>query len=123
MDNRTFKRVLYEVLDHNPTHADIECFFLRFKAALDVRGLMLKGITTDGSPLYPEPLRRIFGDVPHQICEFHVLADITAAILTCRRQSSQETQAGNPEAPPWPPQRQSRTATSTAKQTASAQGG
>ena len=81
VDNRTFKRLIYEVLDHNPTHADIECFFLRFKAALDARGLVLKGITTDGSPLYPEPLHRIFGDVPHQICEFHILADITDAIL------------------------------------------
>ena len=81
VDNRTFRRLIYEVLDHHPTHADIECFLLRFKAALDARGLVLKGITTDGSPLYPEPLHRIFRDVPHQICEFHILADITDAIL------------------------------------------
>lgn len=81
VDNRTFKRLLYAVLDHNPTHADIERFFIRFKTALDSRGLVLHGITTDGSPLYPEPLRIIFGAVPHQICQFHILADISKAIL------------------------------------------
>ena len=72
---------MYEVLDHNPTHEDMERFFERFKAALDARGLKLLGVTTDGSPLYPEPLRKVFGEVAHQICEFHVLADITKAVL------------------------------------------
>ena len=52
-----------QVLDHAPAHADIEKLFVRFKAALDVRGLMLQGITTDGAPLYPEPLAKVFGAV------------------------------------------------------------
>ena len=30
------------------------------------RDLALKGITTDGSALYPEPIRKVFGDVRHQ---------------------------------------------------------
>jgi hypothetical protein len=81
VDNRTFRRLIYEVLDHDPTHDDIERFFMRFKALLDEGGLVLRGITTDGSPLYPEPILRVFGDVRHQVCEFHVLADITKAIL------------------------------------------
>ncbi len=81
VDNHNFKRLMYEVLDHNPTHEDMERFFERFKAALDARGLKLLGVTTDGSPLYPEPLRKVFGEVAHQICEFHVLADITKAVL------------------------------------------
>ena len=81
VDNRSFKRLLYEVLDHNPSHEDIERFFRRFQAELAARGLVLHGVTTDGSPLYPEPLRKVFGPVTHQVCEFHVLADVTKAIL------------------------------------------
>jgi len=81
VDNRNFKRLMYEVLDHNPTHEDMERFFGRFKGALDAHGFKLLGVTTDGSPLYPEPLRKVFGEVAHQICKFHVLADITKAVL------------------------------------------
>jgi hypothetical protein len=90
VDNRTFKRLLYQVLDHDPEHADIRAFFHRFRMALRLRRLELKGVTTDGSPLYPEPLRDVFGDVPHQVCEFHVLKELTQAILravaTARKQ-------------------------------------
>jgi hypothetical protein len=81
VDNRTFKRLLYQVLDHDPDHADIRAFFHRFHMALRLRGLKLKGVTTDASPLYPEPLREVFGDVPHQICEFHIIKELTKAIL------------------------------------------
>src|SRR5919108_2670480 len=81
VDNRQFKRVLYEVLDHDPTHDDIEAFLRRLKTALDDRELELKGITTDGSPLYPEPIRKVFGDVRHQLCTFHVIKDLTKGIL------------------------------------------
>jgi hypothetical protein len=27
VDNRTFRRITYKVLDHDPTHADMESFF------------------------------------------------------------------------------------------------
>ena len=81
VDNRTFKRLLYQVLDHDPDHADITAFFQRFRMALRLRGLVLHGVTTDASPLYPEPLREVFGDIPHQICEFHVIKELTKAIL------------------------------------------
>jgi Transposase len=81
VDNRTFKRLLYQVLDHDPDHPDITAFLRRFQAVLLQRGLMLKGVTTDGSALYPEPLRAVFGDVSHQICEFHVIKELTKAIL------------------------------------------
>jgi hypothetical protein len=66
VDNRTFKRLSYQVLDHDPTHTDITALFRRFRAALDTRGLTVCGITTDGSPLYPEPIAAVFGEVPHQ---------------------------------------------------------
>jgi len=81
VENRTFKRVSYRVLDHDPTHDDIREFFTAFRTALEARGLVLRGITTDGSPLYPGPIAAIFPGVRHQVCEFHVLAEITKAVL------------------------------------------
>jgi Transposase len=81
VDNRSFKRISYRVPDHDPTHADIREFFSAFRAALEKRGLVLEGITADGSPLYPQPIAEIFPDVRHQLCEFHVLAEITKAVL------------------------------------------
>lgn len=81
VDNHRFKRLYYEVLDHNPTHKDIIRFFKRFQRILHKYGLSLKGATTDGSSLYPEPLAEVFGDIEHQICQFHVLQEITKAIL------------------------------------------
>ena len=81
VDNRQYKRVLYEVLDHDANHDDIEAFLGRLKSILDERQLVLKGITTDGSPLYPEPIRKVFGDVPHQLCIFHVMKELTQGIV------------------------------------------
>lgn len=81
VDNRPYTRVLYEGLDHDATHTDIEAFLGRLKTALDERGLALKGITTDGSALYPEPIRIVFGDVPHQLCPFHMIKDLTQGVL------------------------------------------
>jgi hypothetical protein len=48
---------------------------------LNVRELVVQGITTDGSPLYPKPLKEVWPSVPHQVCEFHVLKEITKAVL------------------------------------------
>ena len=81
VDNRAFRRLCYEVLDHDPTHRDIRAFFRRFRAALTSRGLTLRGITTDGSELYPQPISQVFGAVEHQICRFHILADLNKAVL------------------------------------------
>jgi hypothetical protein len=81
VDNRRFKRIAYEVLEHDPSQDDLRAFFRRFRAALGHRGLVLRGITTDGSPLYPEPIREVFGEVTHQVCEFHVLKELVKAVL------------------------------------------
>jgi hypothetical protein len=81
VDNHTYKRLLYQVLEHAPDHQDITAFFRRLQMALRLRGLALRGVTTDGSPLYPEPLQTVFGAVPHQICEFPILKELTKAIL------------------------------------------
>src|SRR5678815_707042 len=45
VDNRQYKRILYQVLDHDPNHDDIAAFLGRLKTALDERTLTLKGIT------------------------------------------------------------------------------
>ena len=85
VDNRRYKRLLYEVLDHDPTHDDIRAFLRRLHTALTVRDLTLCGLTTDGSALYPTPLVEVFGDVPHQICTFHIVAEVNKAVLFMRR--------------------------------------
>jgi Transposase len=81
VDNRRYKRLLYEVLDHDPTHEDIRAFLRRLTTALVARALTLLGVTTDGSALYPEPLREVFGKVRHQICQFHGVAEVSKAVL------------------------------------------
>jgi hypothetical protein len=81
VDNRCYKRILSEVLDHDPTHADIRAFLERLKTALAARALTLCGVTTDGSALSPAPLREVCGEVPHQICTFHIIAEISKAVL------------------------------------------
>ena len=99
MDNRNFRRLIYEVLDHDPTKEDIERFFSRFKALLQARGLALHGITTDGSPLYPDPVRQVFGDISHQICTFHVIAELTRAVLRAVAQVRKSLKAKMPKLP------------------------
>jgi hypothetical protein len=96
VDNRTYKRLLYQVLEHAPEHTDITAFFRRFQMALRLRRLVLRGVTTDGSPLYPEPLQTVFGDVPHQICEFHILKELTKAILRTVAQVRKDLAARKP---------------------------
>jgi hypothetical protein len=81
VDNRRYKRILYDVLDHDPDHDDIRAFLRRLKTALTTRDLTLLGVTTDGSALYPAPLAEVFGDVPHQICTFHIMAEVGKAVL------------------------------------------
>jgi hypothetical protein len=46
VDNRCYKRILYDVLDHDPTHEDIRAFLRRLHTALAARDLTLRGITT-----------------------------------------------------------------------------
>lgn len=97
VDNRTFRRITYEVLDHDPTHADIERFFGKFQSLLKERALELKGVTTDGSNLYPEPISTVFGDVPHQVCEFHVIQELTQAVLRAVAKIRKELAATKPK--------------------------
>jgi len=81
VDNRRYKRLACRVLGHKPTHKDVRVFLGEFKAHLDKRGLEVRGITTDGSSLYPKVLKKLWPGVPHQVCRFHLLMEITKAVL------------------------------------------
>jgi hypothetical protein len=81
VDHRQYKRIVSEVLDHDPCHDEIDAFLGRVKAALDERHLALKGITTDGSALSPAPIRTVFGEVPHQRCLFPGIKERTKGIV------------------------------------------
>lgn len=97
MDNRTFKRLFFQVLDHDPTQDDVIAFFGRFQNALQARQLTVRGITTDGSPLYPAAIQSVWGTVPHQLCEFHILKDLNQATLRAVAQVRKQLVAQQPK--------------------------
>ena len=97
MDNRTFKRLYFQVLDHDATQDDIIAFFGHFQVALHTRQLTVYGIPTDGSPLYPVAIQTVWGDVPHQLCEFHILKDLNQAILRAVAQVRKQLAAQQPQ--------------------------
>jgi hypothetical protein len=99
VDNRGDKRILYEVLDHAPDHDDIRAFLQRLKTALTARALTLVGITTDGSALSPVPLAEVFGGVPHQLCAFHMVADVVKAVLGAGASERKSLAAKQPTLP------------------------
>jgi Transposase len=99
VDNRTYKRLAYHVLSRAPNAKDVEAFFRRLHSALEARGLTVKGVTTDGSALYPEPIAAVFGDVPHQVCTFHVLREVTKAVLSAVAQERKRLATGAPKLP------------------------
>jgi hypothetical protein len=81
VDTHSFKRLAYQVLDHEATQADVLAFFQRFQAALATRGLSVRAITTDGASCYPPAIAAVFGPIPHQICQFHLLRHLTDAVM------------------------------------------
>ena len=81
VDGPKQRRLLYEVLDHDPDHDDIRRFLRRLRQALTARNCTVQGITTDGSALYPVPLAEFFGAVRHQVCEFHILKELNKVVL------------------------------------------
>src|SRR3954454_23654856 len=74
-------------------------FFRRFRAALTGRGLTSRGITTDGSELYPQPILQVFGAVAHQVCRFHILAELNKAVLRAVAQARKRLMAQKPKLP------------------------
>lgn len=99
MDNRRYNRLAFRVLDHAPTQDDVRAFLAEFKGQLDRRGLRVCGITTDGSSLYPQVLKELWPQARHQVCEFHVLKEITTAVLHALAGLRKEMAAQIPKQP------------------------
>ena len=99
--------MLYEVLDHNPTQVDILYFLARLHDHIKARGQAVRGITTDGSSLYPVPIALALGDVPHQVCAFHIVKELTKAVLHVVARVRKRLAA---QAPRWPRGRPKNTA-------------
>jgi hypothetical protein len=81
VDNRRYHRLAFSVLDHDPAHEDVRAFLAEFKRQLEKRSLEVRGIPTDGSSLDPKILEELWPAVPHQLCAFHVLKEITKSVL------------------------------------------
>jgi hypothetical protein len=81
VDNRRHNRLAFQVLDLDPTQDHVHAFLQDFQGQLSRRGLAVRGITTDGSSLYPKVLEQLWPGVRHQLCEFHALKEITKAVL------------------------------------------
>jgi Transposase len=99
VDSPKQRRLLYEVLDHDPDHGDIRRFLGRLSSAIAARGGAVRGVTTDGSALYPQPLAEVFPGVPHQVCEFHVLKELTKAVLRALASIRKKLAAQAPKLP------------------------
>jgi hypothetical protein len=97
VDNRRYHRLAFRVLDHDPTQDDVRAFLKEFKAYLDQRGLTVRGVTTDGSSLYPKVLQELWPDAPHQVCIFHVLKEIIKAVLHALAKLRKELKASIPQ--------------------------
>jgi len=115
VDNHTFKRLAYRVLEHDPTQQDIRDFFGPFKARLDARGLKVLGLTTDGSPLYPAVIQELFPEARHQVCQFHVLKEINQAVLHAVAKVRKELKAQQPALPRGRPSKAQRAQARKAK--------
>src|SRR5262249_41763823 len=120
--HRRYKRILYDVLDHDPTHDDIRAFLGRLHTALVARGLTLCGVTTDGSALYPAPLREVFGQVRHQICQFHIVAEVVKAVVGAVASARKGLAAMQPKVPRGRPRTQAAKQAVRTKKRLAAQG-
>src|SRR5262249_30177886 len=78
------------------------------KGQLDQRGLAVRGITTDGSALYPGVLKELWPGARHQRCRFHILQEITRAVLRALARLRKRLKATIPKGRRARPRRQDR---------------
>jgi hypothetical protein len=78
-------------------------FFGSFQEALQERQLTVKGITTDGSALYPTAIQVVWGDLPHQICASHILIRPESGDFAGNRSGAQATCRPTTEIEAWMP--------------------
>ena len=108
VDAQSQQRILFHVLEGSPEKEDIAVLLSLFKIELVSRGLSLQGITTDGSPLYPEAIKELFPGAGHQICRFHVIKEINKSVLRSVAAVRRELKAGIPARPRGRPTAASR---------------
>jgi len=65
--------------------------------------------------LYPEAIAAVFGDIPHQVCTFHVLREITNAVISAVAQERKRLAAGAPTLPRGRPGKAARRAAARKK--------
>ena len=99
VDNHRYNRLAFRVLDHDPTQDDVRVFLVEFKEQLAKRQRSVCGITTDGSSLYPKVFKELWPNARHQICEFHVLKEITLAVLHALAKLRKQMTANIPKQP------------------------
>jgi len=90
VDNHQHNRLIFRVLETSPKATDILVLLQAFHTILTSRNLKVKGVTTDGSTLYTEPVKTVFPGVRHQICEFHVKKEMNKGVLQAVTQVRQE---------------------------------
>ena len=116
VDNRRDKRILYDVLDHDPTHDDIRVFLRRVHTALSARALtLLRPHDRWLGTLYPTPLVEVFGDVPHQLCTLHIVAEGNKAVLGAVASARKGLAATQPTLPKGRPRTQAAKAAARTK--------
>jgi hypothetical protein len=97
VDNCRYNRLAFRVLEQAPTEEDVRAFLTEFKEQLDNRRLVVRGLTTDGSSLYPKVLKELWPNAKHQSCRFHILAEITKAVLRALAKLRKELKATLPK--------------------------
>jgi hypothetical protein len=108
VDNRRYNRLAFRVLDDDPTQDEVRASLSAFQGQLDRRGLIVLGITTDGSPLYPKVLKGLWPVARHQICEFHALKEIIKAVRHALAKPRKERIAQIPKQPRGRPSKERR---------------
>ena len=76
---------------------------------------------TDGASLSPTPLGEVFGDVPHQICELHIIAEVGKAVLGAVASARKGLAAMQPKLPKGRPSTQAAKAAARTKKRLAAQ--
>ena len=77
--------------------------------------MTLLGVTTAGSALYTAPLAEIFAEVPHQVCEFHVVKEVVKAVLRAVASVRESLAARRPTLPKGRPRTTAATAAARQK--------
>lgn len=62
----------------------------RFMKNLKTRGFTPRTVVSDRSPLYPAALQEVWPEANHQLCVFHVIAEVNKLVLAAARKVRRE---------------------------------